>query len=342
MNYLVTLVIASCFLASVSAAEFYPENLIQLDAKFSHHVIVVEKSTHKLYLYTNKDGLPHLTKTYDIATGKIKGNKFEQGDHKTPEGIYIFQEFHSDKELIQKYGKYAEIYGAGAFTTNYPNLVDRRAGKTGGGIWLHSTDDDSRVSKGLDSRGCVVAVDADLKDISKYIDLTNTPVVIVQNLNFQNSQTWNENKEELTTLVSSWSQAWQNKDFDTYIKSYSPNFYNSHKGNYKQYAQYKKAVFSRPDKPTINFSNVSILKFNNYAIATLEQDYTSDIIQDIGKKVLYLERDKDYEWKIIAEEWHKLNEETRNLAFTPSHRFFNTTTPSEDSGRQIQGQMQGN
>ncbi len=48
---------------------------------------------------------------------------------------------------------------------NYPNPIDQRLKKTGGGIWLHSTNDETRIEKGLDSRGCVVAANNDLKEI---------------------------------------------------------------------------------------------------------------------------------------------------------------------------------
>ena len=53
----------------------------------------------------------------------------------------------------------------------------------------------------------------------------------------------------------------------------------------------------------------------------MEQDYRSDLVQDVGKKVLYLKRDNNYQWKIISEQWHKLPEET-NIAFVPKMRFF--------------------
>lgn len=311
------------------ASEFLPAYLLQLDSQFTHHVMVVEKSTHKLYIYKNNNGTPELVKSYKVATGKHKGNKQIQGDKKTPEGIYRFHVFHSAKELIDMYGDTGLIYGAGAFTLNYPNVIDRRIGKTGGGIWLHSTDDDKRVDKGLDSRGCVVAVDNDLKDISQYIDLLNTPVVIVQNQQFLKEQTWQDNRQEINSVVSSWHQAWQTKDFKTYISHYSKSFHNSRKGSFSQYRAYKRAVFSRADSPQIGLNNLSIIQFNDYAVVTMEQNYQSEIIQDIGKKILYLQKDAGYEWKIIAENWYRLPE-NYGVAFEPNQRFFLSTDTNQD------------
>ncbi len=307
---------------SAIADEYLPEAIYQLDNKFTHHVLVVEKSTHKLFLYENNNNDPKLIKTYNIATGKVTGNKQYQGDRKTPEGIYRFQNFHSSKYLTDKYGKEGLIYGAGAFTMNYPNIIDRRNGKTGGGIWLHSAENDERVNKNLVSRGCVVAKDFDLKEISQYLDLKNTPIIVTQNLSFIRKETWLKNKEEITKTIVDWATAWKEKDFNKYISQYSKKeFHSDSKGNYYGYKAYKKAVFSRRDNPQISFNNISILNHNSYAVVTLEQSYKSDIIQDMGKKILYLKRDDTYKWKIVSETWSKLPE-NNSIAFTPKMRFF--------------------
>jgi murein L,D-transpeptidase YafK len=301
--------------------EFLPSNILMMDEKFSHHVILVEKATHKLHLYENSGTSPRLIKTYQTATGKFKGDKLINGDHKTPEGIYTIYEFLSKQELLRRHGSYAEIYGSGAFPMNYPNLIDERVGKTGGGIWLHSTDDDSRISKGLDSKGCVVLQNADLKDISQYIEVEHTPIVVVQDVLYLSKGTWERNRKEINDAVMKWAKAWQEKDFNTYISSYDPhNFHDKSKGNFSAYKQYKKAVFSRPDSPSIKLGFVSILSNLEYAVVQLQQDYRSNIINDIGKKILYLKKDSNYDWKIVGELWSKTSHE--NIAFTPSKRFF--------------------
>ena len=123
-----------------------------LDDFFSHHILIAEKSTHQLHLFRNKGSYPEHIKTYQMATGKKAGNKFFQGDHKTPEGVYQFTNFLTHEDLIKRHGKAGEIYGVGAFVMNYPNPIDQRLQKTGGGIWLHSTNDETRIEKGLDSR----------------------------------------------------------------------------------------------------------------------------------------------------------------------------------------------
>ena len=161
------------------ASNFLPDSLLQLDNTFAHHILIAEKATHQLYLYQNNNSNPLLVKKYQIATGKKAGNKIFQGDHRTPEGIYQIINFIPHQELIKNLGKAGEMYGAGAFVMNYPNPIDQLQNKTGGGIWLHSTDDETRIDKGLDSRGCFVTANDDLKEISQYIELNKTALISV-------------------------------------------------------------------------------------------------------------------------------------------------------------------
>jgi murein L,D-transpeptidase YafK len=309
-------------LGNVSADDAYlPSNILMMDDKFSHHVFLVEKATHKIHIYENSGSYPRLLKTYNMATGKNKGDKVAEGDHKTPEGIYSMYEFLSKDDLLKRHGKAAEIYGSGAFPMNYPNFMDARVGKTGGGIWLHSTDNDSRIFKGRDSRGCVVVQNQDLKEISQYIELNATPIIVVQDIFFLNKTTWDRNRKDLNDAVTKWTKAWQEKDFENYIAAYDPvNFYDKSKGNYHSYKTYKKAVFSRSDAPQIKFNFISILATEEYAVVHLQQDYRSTVINDTGKKTLYLKKNANYDWKIVGELWSKV--EDGNVAFTPSKRFF--------------------
>ena len=86
--------------SETSAKAMLPSTLLKLDDYFSHHVIVVEKSTHKLHLYKNVAGRPELVMSMRIATGKKRGNKTFQGDHRTPEGIYQLTEFFTHQNLV--------------------------------------------------------------------------------------------------------------------------------------------------------------------------------------------------------------------------------------------------
>jgi murein L,D-transpeptidase YafK len=316
-----TLVFIFISIEHLQATDFLPESIYQLDNRFTHHILLVEKSTHTLYLYQNQENKPKLIKTYKVATGKRTGNKRFQGDKKTPEGIYFFKKFRSAAELVKNYGNTALIYGAGAFTMDYPNFIDKKEGKTGSGIWLHSTDDDARISKGLDSKGCVVLTDADIKDISKYIDIKNTPIIVTQNLHFLTEESWLRNKSEISKVIAAWGKAWKTKDFRNYIAQYSKTHFESKtKGNFYAFKNYKKRIFGKPGTPEISFENLSILSFKEYAVVTLQQTYKSEVINDIGKKTIFMKRDQNYDWKIINEQWFKIDNSA--TPFIPSMRYF--------------------
>jgi len=330
------LVIASSLLLSIAirAEEYLPAPLLLLNDYFSHHVIVAEKSTHMLYLYKNEGGLPTLEKKYQMATGKKAGDKIFQGDHRTPEGIYHFSEFLTHQDLLKRHGKAGEIYGVGAFVLNYPNPIDRYAGKTGGGIWLHSTNDETRIDKGLDSRGCIVAHNQNLIKVSQFIELNKTPIIVVHNLDYLSITAWQGEREKIMGTVEQWAEAWRTEDFKSYISHYSKEkFKDPRKGSYKTYRNYKRAVFANPGSPEIGISNLTILKTNDYAVVTFKQDYKSNTIQDTGKKILYMQKDPYYKWKIVAERWTKLGIDQEStdetVAFEPKLRFFDSEDPKQ-------------
>lgn len=327
LSVLSTLAIASDDIAVV------PKSLINLDSYFSHHVLIAEKSTHQLHLYRNENGYPRHIRSYQMATGKKAGNKSYQGDHRTPEGVYHFNQFLTHKDLIDRHGKQGEIYGVGAFVMDYPNPIDKQNGKTGGGIWLHSTNDETRIEKGLDSRGCIVSANKHLIDIAKYIELHRTPIIVVHELEYLRENSWRTKREELLTSINDWAKAWREEDFKKYISFYHKGFFDKNRGNLNQFTQYKKAVFSNPGKPFVEITNLSIQSVNGYTVATFKQKYESKNIKDLGKKTLYLKRDEFYKWKVVSELWtkHGITEEAeeQDVAFQPSMRFFTTLNPSK-------------
>lgn len=326
-----------CLYASTLAAsvqeKFLPAPLIKMGQAYGHHVLVAEKSTHRLYLFGEKAGLPYLIKTYEVATGKNAGNKYFQGDHRTPEGIYRFTEFLTHKDLVTKHGaEVGSIYGVGAFVMDYPNPIDRLKGKTGGGIWLHSTNDEPRIDNGLDSRGCIVSTNNDLIDISKYLELNRSQVIVVQDLNYIKESTWKRNKAELESTLENWLTSWKEMKIDQYLSYYNSDFfYDPVRKTFDQFREHKKNIFRHTQKPTIEMRDLTILNSGEYAKVTFTQFYQSEALEDIGKKTLYLKRDEYYKWKIVAELWSKYGvpEENESLAFTPKHRYFETLDPHQ-------------
>ncbi len=290
-----------------SSEKFYPASILQVENHIGKYTIVAEKSTHSLFVFKTDLKYPELLARYSMATGKIVGNKRYMGDAKTPEGIYRLTFFHTQDFLLDKYGENGKQYGLGAFTLDYPNFMDQKWGKTGGGIWIHSTNDASRISKGLDSRGCIVINDQNLTDISKYINLGQTYVVVVQDLHYINEKTWNNNRNSLYNTIYEWKQSWENEDLEKYISFYINNYSDFFRKSLNQFKNYKRSIFAQPGKPKIDFNDLTILQTEKYARINFTQKYSSNTITDIGSKTLFLKKDKSYQWKIINENWSKIN-----------------------------------
>ncbi len=338
-NFKYCSLILSVLLGVVSSPAFsedinklFPAPLLSLDNFYSHHILVAEKSTHLLHLFKNTNGFPELVKSYQVVTGKKSGDKGNEGDLRTPEGIYNFTNFLTNKQLIEKSGAQGVIYGAGAFVTDYPNPVDQRMGKTGSGIWLHSTNDEARLDKGLDSKGCVVTANNDLIELSKYLELYKTPIVIVQDLVYLSDKTYESQKNGIKKGIESWLESWRNKEIEGFMSHYSQADFKDIKGNFAKYKAYKKAVFGNPGKPKIDLDNMAILQSKNYAVVIFTQRYQSNTINDAGKKILYLKQDDSYNWKIVSEVFSKNGIEGNDkIAFMPSLRFFKDSAFQENS-----------
>ncbi len=307
----------------IAQESFYPTNLLQTDDKYTHHVLLVEKSTHKLLLFKNSQGRPEKVTEFQIATGKNSGNKNSEGDKKTPEGVYELTKFYNSQELLRQYGDYGKIYGAGAFVLNYPNVVDRRTGKTGNGIWLHSTDDETRISKGLDSRGCVVVNDLSLKEVAKYIDLdARTSIVTVETLEYWNLPTWEKNKEKINLALKNWIKSWNDLNINAYMSFYSPtDFKDDTNKNFKAWREHKSRIFETSKMVNISMEHLSLIWHQGLVYVNFDQNFSSSLKNDVGRKKLILKQNDSYDWKIVYESWEELKM-TRDLAFTPSQRFF--------------------
>ena len=310
------------------AEDYWPLPFVQLDALFTHHILVAEKSTHLLHLfaYDGENQIPRLVKSYPMATGKKAGNKIFQGDHRTPEGVYYLTQFIGHEELTQRYGREGVIYGQGAFVLNYPNPMDKEAGKSGGGIWIHSTNDETRIDKGLDSRGCVVLSNKDLIDLAQYIELGKTMIVVVHDLHYVRPETHQAEQQDVQTFLDTWLKAWNDLDINTYLASYDENrFTDPVRGKFKAFKAYKKRVFGQTKNLQVGMTDVSIIRHENhedYVVVSFRQHYKSATINDIGKKTLYLVNDEYYRWKIVAEIWQQITDEPPAESFRPSQRFF--------------------
>jgi len=175
------------------------------------YAIVVKKKSQLLFIYVYEEGVREIARM-KCSTGKAAGPKNVAGDLKTPEGIYFFIKEHEKKEL-------APIYGSRAFPTDYPNMADQTAGKTGDSIWLHGTN---KPLKPSDSSGCVVLENSNIDNIRKYITLNRTPFVITEN--FSHEALGNDEISAIRSLVSGWKDALAKGSYHEYLSFYDADY----------------------------------------------------------------------------------------------------------------------
>ncbi len=97
----------------VHANELRPDGLIFSDYPGST-VLVIDKSACRLMVYKFQESWK-MHRVFPCTTGKVNGDKFREGDLKTPIGIYWLNQAWAGWELAQYYGNGANVYGTGAF-----------------------------------------------------------------------------------------------------------------------------------------------------------------------------------------------------------------------------------
>ncbi|NBW99778.1 hypothetical protein EBR03_09440, partial [bacterium] len=144
MSLFASLLLSFMTLASQPETDQFPSGLISLsqDPALSTTAIVVDKATRTLKVYEVNGSQPKKVVEHPTDIGKKSGDKQRENDHRTPVGIYFLLERKTQPEIP------FDLYGNLAFTTDYPNIFDRRLDKTGSGIWLHAVPDSVPLTRG--------------------------------------------------------------------------------------------------------------------------------------------------------------------------------------------------
>jgi murein L,D-transpeptidase YafK len=290
---------AGVFILSNSAvAEEHPFYLLQVGNSENSFALLVDKKSQKLELYRSSPDGPMLIKQYRCTTGRNNnGTKKKEGDNKTPNGIYFFRGILEDDQLPAK-------YGIRAFTMDYPNDFDRLNKKTGSGIWLHGVVDNSRVEINYDTDGCVVVTNDDILDLSRYLELRDTPIIVDDSIYTLNHAEFESQRENVRSFAENWVSAWRNKELDRYMDCYEERFMGSGR-NKAGHRAHKAKLNKRYKKIEIALSDLRIYQYHDYAVISFIQDYRSDLFRSRGRKLLYLSRTAGG-LKIFSERFRRL------------------------------------
>jgi murein L,D-transpeptidase YafK len=276
--------------------EYWSQHLKDKDTSFGYiesysNILTCDKSESTLTLYRKDlNNSYRVKKEYSAFTGKIKGDKYKEGDLKTPVGIY---------NITKKISKVDSFYGPMAFVTSYPNVYDRYKGKNGSGIWIHGLPTEQERDEF--TKGCIAINNSSIECLDRNIDITKTLLIINET-----KVTKNVSKETLSELLSqlyAWRYAWLYNNIDNYLNFYATEFRRFDGMNRDTFIKYKTRVFNKQEKKSIVFNDLTVIPYPNlpetYKI-TFKEIYESESFSFIGNKVL-IAKLVDKKLKIVTE-----------------------------------------
>lgn len=273
-----------------------PGLLLQV-ANGRKHLIVVDLSKARLYLFENSDGRLRIVRQHYAAMGRNGAGKSTKGDLRTPIGIYTITGFLKDEGL-------SELYGAGAFPLSYPNRWDQKLGRSGSGIWLHGVPRDTYSRAPRSSEGCVTMANDDLLALKPYVSAGDTPVVLADKLDWLEPAKLAAQRDPLLKQIEAWRTRWSARDTEGYLGYYASNF-STDGMDRNAFAAHKRRVNASKKSISVKLRDLELFRYpgeENLVMAQFIQDYQSDNFSVSGRKQQYWKRQADGSWKIVLEE----------------------------------------
>jgi len=271
-----------------------PRHLLALAAAQAH-AIVVDATRSRVYVYENDRGEPRLVADYYSTLGKRGTDKLREGDQKTPLGVYHVTSMIPGAKL-------PDLYGWGAFPINYPNDWDRRAGKTGYGIWLHGVPSENYARAPRASDGCIALANDEIAELAKRVRPGATPVVIAERIEWVTPGELRAERERFLRQLEAWRLDWESRDAQNYLSHYARDF-RAGAIDLAAWSAHKRRVNAAKNWIKVGLSNVSVLRAAGQDAVievTFDQDYRSNNLSQRARKRQYWV-EEDGRWKIAYE-----------------------------------------
>lgn len=248
--------------------------------EYKKYVLVAQKEQLEISLFERVDNNYKLIVRNNVIVGENSGDKYVEGDKKTPEGAY---------ELIEKKTQLDQFYGPFALVTTYPNVFDQSLDKNGSGIWIHGMPFNGDREKF--TKGCIALDNNELENLEKNLDISKT-ILLTSNTEFKKAT--KEEIAQILTMIFKWRDAWKYSDIEEYLSFYSTEFKRADKSDFAQFNDFKRRIFAKDEKKVINFTNIDISPYPNSLNKTMykvlmDEEYLSPTVKFYGKKELFLE-----------------------------------------------------
>ena len=180
----------------VTKRDRLPEGLWRV-AQDVPHVLFVDASRSRLYVFENRGGLLGLIADYYASVGKLGVGKLREGDRRTPTGTYLLTGAVARERLN-------DFYGGAAYELDFPSPWDVRLGRTGSGIWLHGTPASTLVRAPRASDGCIVVSNADLASIGRLVVPGRTLIVVADESRWVDRDTLARQSQSVLVAFEQW------------------------------------------------------------------------------------------------------------------------------------------
>ncbi|TSA44607.1 MAG: hypothetical protein D4R56_06850 [Deltaproteobacteria bacterium] len=263
------------------------------------YALIGEKESKLLHLFKFQDDRFVLVKSYPCIIGANNEDKKKAGDYATPTGSYFTLRFTPGSAL-------PEIYGAGAFVLNYPNFLDRKDSKYGGGIWIHGHVPGKVIGMGdlVNTKGCIAVSNDSIKELKTLLKPGGTPVSIVDRVTFVKESSRKESLQEIRNFMDAWRKAWESGDTGKYLSYYSKDFINSDGMRFEAFRRHKERVNIGKKFIRVNMDQMAIImpqeREGQVVIVRFIQKYRSNNFEKDSKKFFYLIKGQKG-WTIFGE-----------------------------------------
>ena len=283
--------------AAAGMADVLPASIIHVpDGLNSVLVAETDESTLHRYYRTDDGAFAHESFYMSIGVNGIR--KERRGDRKTPLGVYVITEQLDTRGLNER-------YGITAFPLDYPSTIDRLAGRTGDGIWLHGVLPGGERRPERDTDGCIALPNESLNELQHHLEAGSTPIIVAASRAATDADARERIRNELEAAISSWRRAQLDGSLDAYLASYADDF--RYRGlDLDAFAALRAARFTREKTTRLDVGELLLLAdpvTPDLYLARFDVHWeTAGGRRFIGSKRLYWQRGADGALRIVAED----------------------------------------
>lgn len=268
-----------------------PEQMFGLSPSV-RHAIMVDTSRARLYLFENSAQGVRLVRDSYISIGKLGTGKLVEGDQRTPLGTYY---------VGLRRDEAASRYGAAALPLNYPNEIDRLAGRGGTSIWLHGERAGNYARSPQSTDGCIVLSNDEMRLLAETVTPRETPVLVMDKIRWVKKSSVSSPPAldaGFESAFEQWQQARLRQDAATLRQLYEPGLQRGSDSSSDK-LETNLARMARQELPVQSLERLSVLP-GQHAEPVLIVTYREQSAQDERARLKrQYWREQNGQWKIF-------------------------------------------